>query len=296
MVNYLSKVVISVKYPYVRRSIPNFLKKTNTLNKQPPFFKPQKTSMKKYQIHLINYSAGKIRHCIIEQFEDTYTVSSGTDLKKLKTSTKKCEDSILTHREYLSTIRGKMAKGYVYKNPNSTPKPGELLLHLRAPNRSSSEVLDIHPNGKILAIGSIIGEYRGAEIHLLDMESGELTLLYSAKPPNEIAQIPLHSVHFNAAGNKILFLLDTEVKMLDIETKTVTDFAGYQEFRDGPNPHVATPMFDARRERYMYFDEGHVKICDRSMNPIFKLELNFGKNTVESRMACISPSGKYLAV
>jgi len=252
--------------------------------------------MKKNQTHLIRHSEGKIIHCIIEQFEDTYTVSSGTDLSKLKTNTKKCKDSGDANKKYDHTVKRKMADGFIRKNTNGSPKPGELLLHMRAPNNSGSEVLDIHPNGKMLAIGSNIGSYRGAEIHLLDLESNAMTLLYAVKPPNDIVQIPLHTVHFNAAGDKILFQLDTEVKMLDIATQTVTDFAVYRPGDDGPNPHAAAAMFDARRERYMYFDAGHVMICDKVFKPIFKLALNYGKNKVESRLSCISPSGKYLAL
>jgi len=253
--------------------------------------------MKKNQIHLINYSADKIKHCILKLVKNTYTVSSGTDLEKLKTSTKKCKNETDAYYKYSGAVSTKMADGYIYKNTNITPKPGELLLHMRAPNRSISRLLDIHPKGKILAIGSIIGEYRGAEIHLLDKESGVLTLVYSVKPPNK--QVALHTVHFNAAGDKIFFQLDTEVTILDIATKKLKSFAGYgrNAYRvDGPNPHVAAAMFDARRERYMYFVSGHVKICDRSMKPIFKLKLNYGENTVESKLSCISPSGKYLAV
>ena len=59
-----------------------------------------------------------------------------------------------------------MGKGFIYKNENNSGKSGELLWHLRAPNNSESSFLDIHPNGKTLAIGSIKKGAKDAEIHL----------------------------------------------------------------------------------------------------------------------------------
>ena len=64
-----------------------------------------------------------------------------------------------------------------------------------------------------------------------------------------------------------------------------------------PNPFCARPMFNTQRDRYLYFDSGNIKVCNETFELIFKRALNYSNNnTSECRLACISPSGKYLAL
>ena len=248
--------------------------------------------MKKDQIHLINYSGPKIRHWKIElvEGEDSYTISFGTDLNKLKTSIKKCTSG--AYLKYHSEIYKKLGEGFMYRNTAPSGDPYELLYLLREPNKGNTRVFDIHPNGKQLVMGSQKWGSKGAEIHVLDLESGVLTLLYSV----DGRYLRIHSVHFNAAGDKIFFLLQTAVKILDINTGEVTDFAEYQESMNGPNPHYVSPVFNVPRNRYLYFSEGAVNVCDEHLKPVFGLRLAFDSHEKQCKLACISPSGRLLAL
>jgi WD40 repeat protein len=249
--------------------------------------------MESRQTHLVNVQGEKIKHWIIKWDETTLQISTGSDLNKLKTRTLNAVQG--SGHEYHKNIRKKMGEGYVYMNTTPSNKFGDLLLHTRAPNKSDSNQLDIHPNGKMLVIGSLKKEARGAEIHLLDLISGALTLIQSEEAVG-LNQTWIHSVHFNAAGNKILYSLNTEVKILDIETKKVSTLAKYGPYYEGPNPHCAYPAFNRLRGTYMYFDINCVKVCGKDLEPLFKLNIDSANHTIECRAASISPSGKYLAL
>jgi len=244
-------------------------------------------------MYLFGNTGNGIVHCTIElQKGVDLSISSGTDLNNLKTTTKKFKDKADASDKYYAEIYKKLDEGFIYKNPSPSGVPHELMYLLKEPNKSATHIFDIHPNGKQLVMGSKIKGTKGAEIHLADLETGILSRLFSVDGDG----MNIHSLHFTAAGDKVLFLLETELKILDLKTKKTTVLARYKAYKNGPHPHFAPPMFNLARNRCIYFAANAVKVCDDQWQTIFELTLTYSGTKKQCKLACISPTGKFLAL
>ena len=243
----------------------------------------------------LNFRQGdKIKYWNIELQENKYVISSGKHPDKLKSIEKIFTYDFEAKYAFTEEVRKKLKEGYFYKNENPTGEPGELLLHFKIPGRNSSQFFDLHPDGKMLIFSSLKNKALGVGIYEMNLETGTFSLLFSEESVNG-SQTFIHSLQYNASGKQIFYLLNTEVKIFDIQSGRKKIFAGYKEFFNGPNPFCFQPQFDSGKRRFLFVDDGLIKIINESGETIFQTPWN-RSSTAECRTACLSPSGKYLAL
>ena len=169
-----------------------------------------------------------------------------------------------------------------------------MVLACAAPNRSAATALDLHPSGQVLVVGTMLKQAYGAEIHLIDVDSGLRRLVHTEQSHGR--QTFVHSVLFDAAGDGLVYALNEETRHLDLETGATRVLAGYQQWRTSDfNPFCLRPGWDAARRRLLVFEAGdRVRVLDMVSGDV--LHEVVAKDRGECRAGALSRSGRLLAL
>ncbi|MET9904920.1 WD40 repeat domain-containing protein [Streptomyces sp. NPDC006446] len=189
--------------------------------------------------------------------------------------------------------RKRMHDGFVLLRDPAEVALGEPVLVCAAPNRCSSGALDLHPDGHSIVVGTTLTEAKGAEIHLIDVETGIRQLVHTETPGAQ--QTFLHTVRFDADGRGVVYALNGHTRHLDLDTGTSRTLASYEEFKTATfNPFRVQPSWDRARRRLLVFDTGNrVRVLDDSGEPLLDLDV---AQRPSCRAGALSPSGRLLAL
>ncbi|MFE0378286.1 WD40 repeat domain-containing protein [Streptomyces inhibens] len=190
-------------------------------------------------------------------------------------------------------VRKRMHDGFVLLRDSAEAAFGEPVLVCAAPNRCSSGVLDLHPEGHTVVVGTTLKDAYGAEIHLIDVRTGIRQLVH-AEPPGA-RQTFLHTVRFDAGGRGVVYALNGQTRHLDLDTGTSRTLASYEEHQTADfNPFCAQPSWDRARHRLLVFDAGNrVRVLDNAREPL--LDLDVAGRPI-CRAGALSPSGRLLVL
>ncbi|MGY0061153.1 WD40 repeat domain-containing protein [Streptomyces sp. LZ34] len=204
-------------------------------------------------------------------------------------------------REFEELRWKKLREGFACVADTAQSARGAVVLDVKVPNQCSAEAFDLSPDGRTIVVGTMLKDAYGAEIHLIDVDSGHRRLIH-AEPP-EIRPEPLgrgqtfvHAALFDAGGEHIIYALNGETRLLDLKSEQTRILARYREFHDAHhNPFRVRPSWDAVRRRLLLFDTGdRVRIVDQDWNEVF------ATSTERPSFGCwtgsLSPSGKLMAL
>ncbi|MFR9779687.1 WD40 repeat domain-containing protein [Micromonospora sp. MS34] len=189
----------------------------------------------------------------------------------------------------------RMREGYVFvRDPAGTP-PGEPVLRCAPPNRHGPQTLDLHPHGHTLAVASPHRDAYGADLHLVDVATGQRRLLHT-ETPGRGEQTFIHTVLFDGDGTGLVYALNGETRHLDLSTGTTRVLARYAQFSTARfNPFCARPVQDAARQRLLLFDvDDQVRVRATSTGEdVLVLRT---ADQPECRAGALSSSGRLLAL
>ncbi|MBC6457645.1 WD40 repeat domain-containing protein [Actinomadura sp. HBU206391] len=195
----------------------------------------------------------------------------------------------------------KMREGFCHVADVAGAARGDVVLEFLVPNRSPAEAFDLSPDGRTLVVATTLKEAYGAEIHLVDVATGHRRLLRAEEPQAGSESSPkrqtfLHAVLFDAGGQRIVYALNEETRVLDIATGAIRTLARYRQFRDSRfNPFRVRPSWDRARGRLLVFDTGdRVRVLDPDWRTVF--ETSTAGSSFECRAGALSPSGRLLAL
>ncbi|WP_200827199.1 WD40 repeat domain-containing protein [Thermomonospora echinospora] len=171
---------------------------------------------------------------------------------------------------------------------------GDVVLEFLVPNRCPADAFDLSPDGRTLVVGTMLKEAYGAEIHLVDVATGRRRLVH-AEPPGK-GQTFLHRVLFDADGERIIYALNGETRLLDPASGRHQVLAAYQQYKDAQfNPFRMRPAWNRDHTRLLVFDHGdRVRVLDREWNTVF--ETHAEATLFECWDGALSPSGRLLAL
>jgi WD40 repeat protein len=195
----------------------------------------------------------------------------------------------------------KMREGFCQVVDVGGAARGDTVLEFQVPNRSSADTFDLSPDGRTLVVGTMLADAYGAEIHLVDVATGHRRLLHAEQPEIRPAPLPkrqtfLHTVLFDADGERIVYALNEETRVFDPATGGTQALARYREFEDSRfNPFCVRPSWDRARNRLLVFDAGdRVRVVGREWDTVF--ETSTAGSSLECRAGALSPSGRLLAL
>lgn len=200
---------------------------------------------------------------------------------------------------YLGEVRKKMREGFAFIRAAESATLGDLLLECVAPNRSASRAFDLRPDGAELAVGTVLKDGYGAEIHLIDVATGVRRLVHTEEAEESDGrrrQTIVHAVLYDATGTALIYSLNEETRRLDLRTGETRVLAEYRQWKTSHfNPYCVRPAWDAARRRLVVFDSGDmVRVLDARGERLF--ELCTTSKTTECRAAALSASGRLLAL
>lgn len=198
---------------------------------------------------------------------------------------------------YLREVRKKMREGFVFIRDAREARVGELVLECLEPNGHDSRAFDLRPDGAEIAVGSVLKDAHGAEIHLIDVATGARRLVHTEPyGPAGSRQTFVHQVLFDAAGSGLVYAVNGQTRHLDLRTGTTRVLADYQEHITSRfNPFCLRPGWDGARERLLVFDaKDTVRVLDADGRPVW--EVSTASPTRECRAAAISASGRLVAL
>ncbi|MHA5054778.1 WD40 repeat domain-containing protein [Streptomyces sp. SD15] len=189
--------------------------------------------------------------------------------------------------------RKRMHDGFVLLRDPAEVAFGEPVLVCAAPNRCSSQALDLHPEGHTVVVGTTLKEAYGAEIHLIDVRTGIRQLVHTEPPGAK--QTFLHTVRFDADGRGVVYALNGQTRHLDLDTGTSRTLASYEQYQTANfNPFCVQPSWDRARRRLLVFDTGNrVRVLDDAGESLLDLDV---ARRPTCRAGALSPSGRLLVL
>ncbi|MEU0809369.1 WD40 repeat domain-containing protein [Streptomyces sp. NPDC005970] len=224
--------------------------------------------------------------------------SAWTEGRRPRETVTECASEHEAEREFEKLRWKKLREGFARVADAAQAARGAVVLDVKVPNRSWAEAFDLSPDGRTLAVGTMLKDAYGAEIHLIDVGTGHRRLIHTE--PVGDRQTFVHAVHFDAGGERIVYSLNEETRLFDPASGRTRILAQYREFQDADfNPFRVRPSWDAARQRLLLFDTGdRVRILDALDDQDGK-EV-FATSTERPAMRCwagaLSPSGKLMAL
>ncbi|GAA3766583.1 hypothetical protein GCM10022225_61150 [Plantactinospora mayteni] len=247
-------------------------------------------------VTLTDPGSPKPRHCRLQLAGSRLTRTSWTGGSKPRETVLDFDDDHAAERAFGQEKDKRLRGGFVLLRVPATAVPGDVVLETIAPNRSTSTAFDLHPDGGTLAVGTMLKEGYGAEIHLVDVGTGQRRLVQSE--PAGDRQTFLHAVLFDADGTSLVFALNEQTWRLDLRTGEKRLLADYtrQSWSDRTlNPFCVRPAWDAARRRLLLFDSAdRARVLDADGAELF--ELSTTARSTECRAGALSPSGRLLAL
>ncbi|GAB3153479.1 hypothetical protein GCM10027290_46320 [Micromonospora sonneratiae] len=187
----------------------------------------------------------------------------------------------------------RMQEGFVLLREPDEVATGEIVMQCAVPNRYASDAFDLHPDGHTLAVGTVLHQGYGAEIHLIDVWTGQRRLIHTEPATSE--QSFIHTVLFDGDGQGLVFTVDGETRHLDLDTGASRVIASYQQHRSTRfNPFRVQPSWDRARKRLLAFDaEDVVRVLDAAGNPLLEVPT---QGRPECQAGALSRSGRLLVL
>jgi cell wall assembly regulator SMI1/predicted DNA-binding WGR domain protein/WD40 repeat protein len=241
---------------------------------------------------LVAASGAKVRHWFVAHEGKSVTVWAGEDLARLRRTVEKKRDETAAANHHDEQLRKQLYAGFVLGGVEK-PRNGDVVCALHVGDGCGAELIDLSPDGRTLAVGTILAEAKGANLYLVDIVTGRRRRIHEEKVAGEDPQTFVHRVAFGPEGKEIYYQLNNELRVIPRaggKPKVVA------RMKEGPlNPHVSRFEFDASRARMLCFDGPSP--CVRKVGGkqnLLKLPAN--TKTTEYREAAISRSGKLIAV
>lgn len=241
---------------------------------------------------LVAVSGGRVEHWFIDHDDRTVTTWTGEDLARLKRTVARRKDAATAARYHDEQLRKHLYLGFVLGGAAEVRR-GDPVCALHVGDGANAGCIDLSPDGRTLAVATILEGARGANLHLIDIVTGRRRRLHAETPGDGHPQTFIHRVAFGPDGRTLYYQLNTELRAIAVEGGAPRVLATMKE--PPINPHVSRFEFDRARERLLYFDGPRVCVrrTDRKQ-PLLKIA--GPKAPCEYREAAISPSGKLVAV
>ncbi|MBB4957673.1 WD40 repeat domain-containing protein [Micromonospora polyrhachis] len=223
------------------------------------------------------------------RFERTSWAGNGKARHGGKTYASESAARLATERE---TIK-RMQEGFVLLRGPDDVTPGGIVMQCAVPNRGASDFFDLHPDGHTLAVGTMLHQGYGAEIHLIDIRTGRRQPVHAEPVTNE--QTFIHAVLFDADGRGIVYAVNGETRYLDLDTGASTVIASYRQFTTARfNPFRLRPAWDQARNRLLVFHtDDVVRVLDAAGNHLLEVPT---RDRPECQAGALSRSGRLLAL
>ena len=240
---------------------------------------------------LISASGDRVGHWLIDRRGTTVTTWTGNDPGALKASAKKWKDGEAAAAGVDAALRKQLASGFVYGIPGAVGR-GEPLCALHVGDGSSSENIDLAPDGRTLVIGTVLAEAMGAKLHLVDVETGRRTTIHEQQPLGGHGQTFIHRVAFGPDGEQIYVQMNAQLWVIAAKGGKPKVLAEMDQAVF--NPFVSPFAFDRARARLLYFHKRTVRVRQTGGEELLKITVP--KGVCEYREAAISASGRLIAL
>lgn len=253
---------------------------------------------------LLRASGERVDHWLVAAGKTSVREWSGRDPSALRSKSTR-GNAAKAHDERL---RKQLSAGFCFVRPLDEAAPGQVVFAMHVGDGSNSELLDLAPDGRTLAVATMLGNAMGAHLYLVDIVTGRRTRLHTDEPGEPHGQTFVHRVMFGPGGEHLYYQLNGQLRRIATaggEPELVADIEGGSRRGKEPlfNPHVSQPQLDAKRERLLCFDHQGVAVRStaggggrkgKAGAVLFRLKVRKGKT--EYRWAAISPSGRLLAL
>lgn len=241
---------------------------------------------------LVSASGSSVEHCFIDHDDTRVTTWTGDDLARLQRTVVKRKDPAAAAAYHDEQLRKQLYRGFVLGGAAGVRR-GDPVCALHVGDGANAELIDLSPDGRTLAVGTILDGARGANLHLIDIVTGRRRRLHAEAVGDGHPQTFIHRVAFGPDGRDLYYQLNTELRVVPVAGGAPKVLA---KMKEPPlNPHVSQFEFDRTRERLLYFDGPRVCVR-RTDRKQALLKIPGPKAPCEYREAAISPSGKLVAV
>ncbi|MCF2533618.1 WD40 repeat domain-containing protein [Yinghuangia soli] len=223
------------------------------------------------------------------------TTSTWAEGRRPRENTQDFASSTAAEAGFAEYRRKKLREGFAYVADPARAVRGDVVLDLRAPHRCTGG-FDLSPDGSTLVVASFRDSTNHAELYLIDVATNSRQLIHTESGLVG-GQKPLpHAVLFDAAAERIAYMLNGETRLLDVPSGQSRTLATYVQYKDSRfNPFRVRPQWDAERRRLLVFDSGDTaRVLDRDAEPVFATSTVRG--SADCWAAGLSPSGRLLAL
>lgn len=241
---------------------------------------------------LVSASGASVEHCFIDHDDTRVTTWTGDDLTRLHRTVVRRKDAAVAAAYHDEQLRKQLYRGFVLGGAAGVQR-GDPVCALHVGDGANAECIDLSPDGRTLAVGTILDGARGANLHLIDVVTGRRRHLHAETVGDGHPQTFIHRVAFGPDGRDLYYQLNTELRVVPVAGGAPRVLATMKE--PPQNPHVSQFEFDRTRERLLYFDGPRVCVR-RTDRKRALLKIPGPKAPCEYREATISPSGKLVAV
>lgn len=240
----------------------------------------------------------RVEHWLVTTDKTTVTEWAGADPSRLRSKATKARTTAAAASAHDDRLRKQLGAGFCFVRPIERAGRGEAVFAMHVGDGCNAEFLDLSPDGRTLAVGTMLRDAKGANLYLVDIASGRRTRLHTEETSARHPQTFVHRVMFGAGGEHLYYQLDGELRRIPTaggEPEVIADIHGGRG--DAPelfNPHVSRPEFDRSRRRLLCFD--HQGVAVRSIEGTVLFRLKVRRGTSEYREAGLSPSGRLVAL
>lgn len=239
------------------------------------------------------------KHWLIALAGKTVSTWTGTSASSLARQDSKAKNEDAASTAFDQALRKKLSAGFIFGVPSaSTAKRGDLVCALDIGDGSNAEFIDVSPDGRTLALASILRDAKGARLSLVEIETGRRRELHRFEPGGR--QTFVHRIAFDSAGARLFVQLNAQLWQVAISsgaTKLLADIESPRQTSELFNPHVSRFDIDAKRERMLVLDHAGIHVYELAAAGLGerRLKIPVKRGTSEYRELALSPSGKLLA-
>ncbi|MCA9701557.1 MAG: SMI1/KNR4 family protein, partial [Myxococcales bacterium] len=156
------------------------------------------------------------KHWLIDVDGKQVSSWSGKNLAKLTRKDSKAKNPDEAKQELDKQLRKKLSAGFAYGLArDASPARGEPVCVLDVGDGCNAEFIDLSPDGRTLAVGTMFRDAYGARISLIDVASGARRELHRFEPRDR-SQTFVHRVAFDGDGARVFVQLNTALWQLPI--------------------------------------------------------------------------------
>jgi cell wall assembly regulator SMI1 len=237
-------------------------------------------------------------HWLIDVDGKSVTTWTGKNPAKLTRRVTKAKTAADAQRELDKRLRKKLSAGFAYGVASGTKLArGEPVCVVDVGDGCNAEFIDLSPDGRTLAVGTMFREARGARISLIDVASGTRRELHRFDPAG-VGQTFVHRVAFDKTGARVFVQLNTGLWQLPIDAgapKLLADTADPRAPGELFNPFVSKFCLDAARERMLVLNRSGIVVRAVTARGLGTRLLTIParrRGKCEYREVALSPSGE----